>query len=378
MADKIDLKTAIRVVHITEAFASGTLEAMRQIVASQVDSLAEVSVIHSKRSDSPSEEGWDELFPASVVRFRVSSKTKILALLELAWKSRMALKNDSNTVVHVHSSLAGLFVRALMMYQRENRRILYSPHGFAFLRQDISGTARLIFRLAERFLARHCGGLMLVSQSEAELVRHWVPSRKITVVENAVDLSVMPSVGGCKPQPGFCNTSLVVASMGRVTYQKAPWKFAQLARTLGHRARFVWIGDGPDLDKKRWFDNAPVEVTGWLNRQSVNERLLSASIFVLPSLWEGMPLALIEAQCLGIPAVASNVVGNRDVILDGVSGLLVNDDADFVSQVAMLLDENDVRARMSLAALSQRKRFDQQRLGMETLAIYRKMLGDRF
>lgn len=368
----VESKPRLKVVHITESFASGTLEAMRRMIWAQTADGTQVSVLHGVRPDSPPEEDWNALFPPSVVRTHVKAKNRILALWSIAQTASECLNDDPSVVVHVHSTFAAAAVRLRLAFRRPNRRILYSPHGFAFLRQDLPKPARAGIRLLERLLARQCGGLMLVSQSEAELVKGWLDKKRVVVVENAVDLDEMTPgqydvIGSGLP---------VVVTMGRVTYQKAPWKFAELARSLQAKADFVWIGDGPSKDRSRWLSDAPVRVTGWLPRSDVVAQLQAGSVFVLPSLWEGMPLALIEAQCLGLPAVASNVIGNRDVILNEETGYVANTDEDFLRQVESLVDDDRLRIRMNAAALDQRRRFDQTRLGHETLDIYERLLNE--
>lgn len=364
------------IVHVTEAFASGTLEAIRRLVEAQSELGPVISVVHSVRADSPPESARDFLFPSKINRLQVRSEGRLFELWELATTARKLLKDDPRSVVHVHSSFAAGVLRLRMLFQPENRRILYSPHGFAFLREDIPSIARKSILWLEKFLARHCGGLVLVSQSEADLARSWPCVENIDVVENAVDLSLMPSIPTCLSASESRNGLPTVVTMGRVTFQKAPWKFAALARELEGRANFVWIGDGADADRSRWLDGSPVSVTGWLSREDVTNQLKSASLFVLPSLWEGMPLALIEAQCLGLPSVASRIVGNCDVVLDGVSGYLVDTAEDLNLRVGRLLDEPALRESMARAAIAQRDRFDKDRLGGETLTIYDRLLSN--
>lgn len=361
------------VLHITEAFASGTLEAIRLIVSAQKSEGADVAVLHGVRPDSPPEGEWDNLFPTGVVRHHVQSGHRMVDLFVIAKKARRVLRQDPSTVVHVHSTYAAAAVRLLLAYQSANRRVVYSPHGFAFLRQDLPTQFRSLLFNVEKYLSKHCGALMLVSASEAELTKGWLPADRISVVENAVNLDEMPLLDDRHVTEQNIRRPLVV-TMGRVTYQKAPWKFAELARKLGDVADFVWIGDGAYSDREKWFADAPVQVTGWLSRTDVASLLASSSLFVLPSLWEGMPLALIEAQCLGLPAVASRIVGNSDVILHGTTGFLAEDDHELLEHVRNLVGDPILRSALSRNALEQRHRFAHERLGKETLQIYDRLL----
>jgi len=77
----------------------------------------------------------------------------------------------------------------------------------------------------------------------------------------------------------------------------------------------AWIGGGDDANEAA-LKSAGVTITGWMPRANALEAMRGLDIYLHPSRWEGMPVALIEAQLCGLPAVASDVVGNRDVIVD--------------------------------------------------------------
>ena len=160
--------------------------------------------------------------------------------------------------------------------------------------------------------------------------------------------------------------------VGRVVHQKAPWRFAAAARALGDRADFVWIGGGSAEDEHRWFGDAPVRVTGWVSPSELAALLDSMDVLLFPSLWEGMSLSLIQAQAQGIPAVVSDVVGNRDSVEDGVTGFVCGDDDAIVSATARLLGDPALRERMSAAAREwARRALTDDAIGRDSLALYR-------
>jgi glycosyltransferase involved in cell wall biosynthesis len=99
--------------------------------------------------------------------------------------------------------------------------------------------------------------------------------------------------------------------------------------------------------------------------------LAKVDIVVFPTLWEGMPLSLMEVQAMGIPAVASAVGGNVDVVVDGHTGFLVSTDEQLISRTAALLDDHMERRRMSTNARNHAKaNLSDAHLGTESLAIY--------
>lgn len=138
----------------------------------------------------------------------------------------------------------------------------------------------------------------------------------------------------------------------------------------------MWYGDGEAEAIDRWIDREVVELSGWIAAPELRRALQQCDIFVLPSLWEGMPIALIEAQAAGLPAVASRIVGNRDVIVHGVTGFLASNDAELEHYTRRLIDDPQLRERMGTAAAKHAlARFGDARLFRSYVGIYRRLLS---
>ncbi|MEJ1321206.1 glycosyltransferase [Latilactobacillus sakei] len=101
-----------------------------------------------------------------------------------------------------------------------------------------------------------------------------------------------------------------VYTVGRIDTQKNPEEFNELAKRLPN-IDFTWIGDGP---KRSILDAPNINITGWLDREQVLRTAMKKNIFILTSLWEGLPIALLEAMYTDHLCIVSDVVGNRDVI----------------------------------------------------------------
>src|SRR5207302_207489 len=96
------------------------------------------------------------------------------------------------------------------------------------------------------------------------------------------------------------------------------------------QARLIIVGDGPIRHQLKYIANAlgvddSIEFVGQQN--NIVAQLQRGSIFVLPSRWEGMPNAVLEAMACGLPCVATRVSGSEDIITHGVNGLLVEPEA---------------------------------------------------
>ena len=102
---------------------------------------------------------------------------------------------------------------------------------------------------------------------------------------------------------------------------------------------FTWIGDGMQKNK---LTSPNINITGWKSRKEVLRNLNDNDIFILTSLWEGLPISLLEAMYMKKICIVSNVIGNRDVIQDGVNGYIANNIDDFIRTINDLISSRDV------------------------------------
>jgi glycosyltransferase involved in cell wall biosynthesis len=182
---------------------------------------------------------------------------------------------------------------------------------------------------------------------------------------------------------GLRPEGLLVLSVGRLTEQKGhvylleaiPAILEQFPDTI-----FAVAGDGPlraDLEAraKRLGIAKSVRLLG--TRFDVPELLQMAHIFVLPSLWEGLPIALLEAMGAGLPVVATRVEGVEEVIVDGENGLLLPPADPEALKIALLrlLAQSDLRENLGAAGLTLVQRtFSLDRMGKRYEDLFLQLL----
>jgi glycosyltransferase involved in cell wall biosynthesis len=152
----------------------------------------------------------------------------------------------------------------------------------------------------------------------------------------------------------------------------------RLARQVP-RARLVLVGDGPERSaiEARVGELGLGERVRFLGlRKDVARLLHGADAFLLTSVSEGIPLTVIEAMAAGLPVVATDVGGLREVVADGTTGLLApaGDDAALAERLVCLADDPDLRHWMGAAGRARAKRhFDEPRMAADYARLYREM-----
>lgn len=169
---------------------------------------------------------------------------------------------------------------------------------------------------------------------------------------------------------------LVIGAVGRIEAQKNPLGFIDALANMAsaQTLRGVWIGDGAlrsDMEAKARDPSRPIHlhVDGW--REDAALRMAGFDIFLLPSLFEGLPFAVIEAMHAGLPIVASKSDGLSEAIDDGVSGFLCNDAAEVAARLQTLIDDAELRKAMSQSAkATASQRFTLRHMAQQTISIY--------
>ena len=230
---------------------------------------------------------------------------------------------------------------------------------------------------------------MVQSGEDVETLRRLrVPERKLRRLGNGIDLErfrppTPDERAAVRAELGIGDDEVVCGAVGRLVWEKGYAELFEAAATVLPRVdRLTMLVVGPfDDDKGDPLTQADVdaaEAAGvrFLGMRSDVERLYGAmDFYVLASHREGFPRSAMEAAASGLPVVATDIRGCREVVDDGVTGVLVpvRTPSALAAAIERLATDDEERRRMSEAAVDRaRTHFDQQTVIDITLAAYRR------
>jgi glycosyltransferase involved in cell wall biosynthesis len=244
--------------------------------------------------------------------------------------------------------------------------------------------------VADRILAPWTDAAIAVSHStRAFLVdQRFVPEARVRLIWNGAPLDEFAPVGRdralrVRRELGLPDDALVVGTVGRLNAQKGHrFLLEAAARLLGRRtdARILIVGDGDLMDALQRQAAALGIADRTLfpgHRTDVPDLLGALDVFCISSLYEGTPLALFEAMAAGRAVVSTSVDGCREVLEDGVNGLLVppGDATALAVALERVLADHALRAALGDAALAASRWYDVRACVEQMEALYDELLA---
>jgi glycosyltransferase involved in cell wall biosynthesis len=297
------------------------------------DGTAEVLTGMDAVKDAPTGDLLGDAYAAGLDVIRVPALVPQIAPRRDAAALRILTKlyrDGDYQVVHTHSAKAGALGR-MAAVRAGVPRIVHTLHGFPF-HEFQPWWRRGAYVRIERRLGRHTDALLAVGGGvAAEAVRLGLAlPERIRTIPPAVDptgaVHGSAARGLARRRLGLPAGVLLVGTVGRVDYQKAPENWIDALAASGDDVWGVWIGDGPrraQLVERAHKCGLADRFRLLGQRDDVADLLPALDVFALASRYEGLPCALVEAVAAGVPVVATAVNAVPDLVVPGETGLLV-------------------------------------------------------
>lgn len=350
-----------KILYIVEAMGGGIFSYIVDL-SNELINYYDIHIAYAVRKQTP--QNYMDYFDKRINLIKVENFCRsinpikdIKAMLEL----KQIEKKIKPDIIHLHSSKAGAIGRIAF-----NGKIpmFYTPHGYSFLMENCNAIKRILFKSIEYICAkRKC---VTISCSAGEHLETLKLTKKAVYVNNGININELQKN---IDKTEKINHPFTVFTLGRICYQKDPTLFNEIAKQLSD-IRFIWIGDG---ELRNELNSSNIEVTGWVDRMKAIKYAVNADVFILPSRWEGLPISLLEAMYMKKICIVSNVIGNRDVIINNYNGFICLNADDFIKKIKTVRI-NDFDSVVENAHNEILKKYNTQIMASEYKDIYENSL----
>ena len=346
----------MKILHIGN-LKSGIDTYVRNTVALASDEFEFVIVNGADDNSAPYMRHDKQVKTYGICMYRALNPVKDLKAVMQAVK---IIRKEKPDLVHCHSAKGGVIGRFAAFLT--GTKVAYTAHAFSFLSAE-SAKKKKIFLLLEK-IAKLNSYLLACSGSERELGIKVVgfKEKKAFAWNNAVPDS-LPLIA---KNPRIAKSELpipkeeerYITSIGRPSYQKNPLFMVEVAHGIHLKhpdIKFYLLGVGfysPMLDDMKalihQYDMDDIfYMLPWLSHEETLRYVNGSMLYFMTSLYEGLPISVIEAMSLGKAIVASDVLGNKDCVKNGYNGyLLPLDEKVFAEKMNELIENDEKRKQM--------------------------------
>jgi glycosyltransferase involved in cell wall biosynthesis len=319
--------------------------------------------------------------------FELGNDAFMVGLME-----RLRRHRNRFDILHLHGHLFYSTTMGALARRLHNVPTVMTFHG-DFHKQ--SGIGRFSKRLRDAlqgpFILKNLDRMIALTTYDADyLEERGADPARIEIIPNGVDLGtyhpISPElINGFRERHHIPTDASMVLFVGRLVDQKGLPFLLEAMPELRRRvpeARLMVVGEGPELGRARHLartlgiDDA-VSWTGRLSEKELVSAYNTSQVVAVPSLWEGMPLVILEAAACGKPVVASNVSGMPEFIEEGGTGFTVNprDPGAMAGSIEQVLEDNTLARRMSDRARKKASgEFDLKVQVSRTLDLYQRVM----
>ncbi len=299
------------------------------------------------------------------------------------------IREHKGIVVHTHSSKAGIIGR-IAAFLAGSTIIIHTVHGWSF-HQYWKRWEMYIFILLERFVARFTDRIVCVTTMDIlkGLASNIGRINQYGVIRSGFDIKKFQgnkdTTDKMKKQFDFPLNQRIVGTVGRLSQQKDPETFVNVAHLVSKIRKdviFVFVGEG-ELRKKtdNLIQHLKMEKYIYLlgAQKNVEKIFPLFDVFLLTSLWEGLPKVIPQAMASGIPIVSTAVDGVKEVIKNETNGYLSKpgDAESLAENVIKLLNDKEKSRRFVYNSKRLIKQFDSKLMVKQIERTYSDLISKK-
>lgn len=310
--------------------------------------------------------------------------------LKAVWKLRQMMIDQKYDIVHTHSSKAGVIGRLAAKWA-DVPLVVHTVHGWSY-HEHMSARKTNFYVALEKVGYRNGDAMIVVSPKDIDkgLVEGIGQRKDYTVIRSGIELDRFGRVSEetaheMRQSLGIPADTLVVGSVTRLSEQKDPLNLVEALAQI-HRQRpdvySVIVGDGllrgeVEAKIKQFGLSDRILLTGL--RRDVPELMAMFDLFVLSSLWEGLPRVLPQAMATSLPIICTRADGSAEAVIDGLNGFLVEPRSpqQIAEKAVLLLDDSSLRHKMGAAGKERVPMFGARKMVQDIDELYTRLMKQK-
>lgn len=326
----------MKVLHIGEYVNGGVATYLRTLI----DGLQQYKDIevYLLMSEYKSQKEWG-VAPKKVIYYKY--KRNIFNIFSAIKQIHSLINEIKPDIIHVHSSWAGLFVRLPNFFSKKNYKVIYQPHGWAFL-MDTSKVKKYIYILIEKVLSIVTDKIINISNYEQKkAIEYGINPNKMVMIYNGVKDTQKVSDLTINMNKDKINLLFV----GRLDKQKGLDIFLDVYNEYSFKNIHLYVIGKSILDDTIPNNTKKTTYLGWINGKDIDSYYQACDAVIMPSRWEGFGLVAIEAMRNSKAVIGSNVGALPELIKENINGYIFDiNKLDSLKDILYSLNKNNLRS----------------------------------
>lgn len=357
----------MKIVHVTETATGGVASYLNMLC--DVDERDENIILVPDRMVK----GID---PSLDIRTYPTTGRNLGAIWNMLWAARRLIREERPDIVYFQASFSLLALAGLRLLGM-GRPAIYCSHGWsAWIYPERSLKGRII-RLVEGTLPGLANRVVVISEADEELAKRYRYLGRRVLIQNAVPervADVDPGLFADDPE------AVHVLFVGRMDRQKGLdilLPAFEKARALRPDLRLHIVGSAIRADGAELNIPEGASLSGWVDKERIDDWYASADVLVVPSRWESFGLVVAEALRNGTPVVCSNRGAPPSLIEPGVTGEVFELEEQAIVDCLISLDKTELRSRRPACRALYEARYSFPRFAAEVRELYRDLRTPR-